>query len=96
MKRTIPALLLGLVVLGAPACGTSTAPTEPEGTTEPAPAADAEIEKAVAVLEAIGAEPARAEAILGEHGLTAEQFETLMYDIAADPTRAAAFELARK
>lgn len=96
MKRTIPALLLGLVVLGAPACGTQTAPTQPEGTTELPPAADAEIDKAVEVLAAIDAEPARAEAILGEHGLTAEQFEALMYDIASDPARAAAFETARK
>jgi hypothetical protein len=65
------------------ACGTSTP------VADPAPAAVA------AVAEALEAAPGDADAILSEHGWTAETFEARMYEIAEDPALTKAFLDAR-
>lgn len=62
----------------------------------PAPRAltDAEramVDKAGAVARAIEANPDGAAQILQQHGLTQEQFEGMLYDIAADPDLTAAY-----
>lgn len=50
------------------------------------------VDKAVTVARAVEANPGRADEVLREHGLTTEQYEDLMYDIAADPDMSAEFE----
>jgi hypothetical protein len=48
-------------------------------------------EPAVAVAQAIRANPAGADSILVAHGLTHDGFDSLMYDVAADAERARAY-----
>jgi hypothetical protein len=43
----------------------------------------------------IAADPDAAEATLEAAGMSVEEFEALMIDIAADPTKSAAFEAAQ-
>jgi hypothetical protein len=50
------------------------------------------VDKAVAVAKAVEANPGRADAVLREHGMTAQQFEDLMYEIAADPAMSEEYE----
>ena len=50
---------------------------------------------AAAVANAIAAKPAAADSILRAAGYTPEQFEQLMYDIAADSAMSAAYAAAR-
>jgi len=52
------------------------------------------VEQAVTVAKELRAKPDDAEKILGQHGLTADQWEALMYDIASDPALAAKYEAA--
>jgi hypothetical protein len=49
---------------------------------------------AAAITRAVASDPDSAEAVLREHGLTVEEFEAMMYDIAADPELSADFEAA--
>jgi hypothetical protein len=51
---------------------------------------------AAATAKAIDANPARADSILNAAGHTPDSFQQLMYDIASDSTKAAAFAAARK
>lgn len=50
---------------------------------------------AAAVANAIAAKPEAADSILGAAGHTREEFEALMYDIAADSTMSAAYAAAK-
>ena len=50
---------------------------------------------AATTAKAIEANPAAADSILTANGYTRESFQQLMYDIAADSTKAAAFAAAR-
>ena len=52
--------------------------------------------RAAQVANAIAANPDDAEAILSKSGFTEAEFETLLYEIAADPGRTDAFRKARK
>ena len=54
-------------------------------------APDAEVEKAAAVYRGVQANPAAAESVLTAHGLTQAGFDSLMFEIAADSARAAAY-----
>lgn len=54
-------------------------------------ATGADSNKAVTIAKEIKASPDDAEAILKKHGMTEEQFEALMFEIAEDPKRAEAF-----
>lgn len=53
--------------------------------------ADAGVEKAVAVYRGIQANQAAADSVLAAHGLTAASLDSLMYEIASDSARAAAY-----
>ncbi|HYE61122.1 MAG TPA: hypothetical protein VD997_03930 [Phycisphaerales bacterium] len=50
------------------------------------------VAKAAEIAKAVDANPGRADEILREHGMTLEQYDDLMYDIAADPAMSAEFE----
>ena len=72
-----PRLLALVLGIFALACGSE--PDEP-------------VERGAAIAREIRAEPAKAEAILEEHEITIEEFEALMYEIAADPELSARYE----
>lgn len=93
-----------LAALALAACSGEPGATEssrrPSGTVgaaaAPAPRAltDAEramVDKAAAVARAIEANPEGAGQVLQQHGLTQEQFEAMLYDIAADPDLTAVY-----
>lgn len=88
------ALLAGACGKGAPADGAmadSAAAMEMA-----APAADPGVERAVAVYRAIQANPSAAESVLSAHQLTVASLDSLMYEIAADSARAAAYAAATR
>ncbi len=51
----------------------------------------AAVDHAVAAANAIRANPAAADSILAAHGLTRARFDSLMYEVAADPALARAY-----
>ncbi|MCB9758484.1 MAG: hypothetical protein H6739_01460 [Alphaproteobacteria bacterium] len=71
------------------ACDSSPPPEPappPEPVAEPAPpATDPRVEQAVRLARAIDAAPENAAALLADAGLTLEQLDALMYEIAEDP-----------
>jgi hypothetical protein len=50
-----------------------------------------DVDPAVAVAQAIKANPAATDSILAAHGLTRDGLDSLMYDVAADARRARAY-----
>lgn len=64
-----------------------------DGGGEPTPSLSP-VEQAAAAAKAIQADPAQADAALSAHGLTRDSFEALMYEIAADPEKSAAYRAA--
>ena len=58
--------------------------------------AGADVDRAVAVVKGIEANRAAAESVLAAHQLTAEGFDSLMYVIAADSAKSAAYTAAIK
>jgi hypothetical protein len=56
--------------------------------------AGADVDRAVAVVKGIEANRAAAESVLAAHQLTADGFDSLMYRIAADSAKAAAYAAA--
>jgi hypothetical protein len=86
-----PLLLLALVA--ALACANPLA-TTPAAYTPPATPTE-KVALAVTLAEAITAKPDQAEQILGAHGMTSDQLEDLMADIAADPNMSDAYAAAR-
>ena len=89
MPRTMP-LLLALLACGGE---TPTAPPEPAPAekADPAPAMPEEDAQAAAVARTIDADPTQADAALAEAGMTEEDYRKVLYEIAQDPVRAAAF-----
>ena len=85
---------LGLVMSG---CGSDGAPATTNSSTTTAssgaaaPSANAKVEKAAAIAKAIEANPDGSSEVLRQHGMTVQQFEDLMYEIAADPKMSAAY-----
>lgn len=63
--------------------------------TQPA-ALPADVQLAATVARAIDAAPAKADSILAAHGLTREGLDSLMYAIAADSAKTAAYSVARR
>ena len=55
-----------------------------------------DVQLAATVARAIDAEPARADSILSAHGLTRAGLDSLMYAIAADSAKTAAYTAARR
>lgn len=53
-----------------------------------------DVDRAVAVTQGIRAHRAAAESVLAAHKLTAEEFDALMYSIASDSAKAAAYRKA--
>ena len=84
---TRAAILLSVLLA---ACG-SGAKTPSPGATSTVPPKAA---KAAAVAKELKANPDDADAILGRHGMTQQQFEDLMFEIAADEELTKAYEQA--
>lgn len=80
------------------ACGQSASREEQAQPAEqpPAVALPADVQQAVTVADAIAAAPASADSILAAHGMSPEVFDSLMYAIAADPAKSAAYTAARQ
>jgi hypothetical protein len=69
----------GLVSLAG--CGSSNT-----GNPQPAPSAtSSKVDTAVAIAREMEANPEQAEQVLQKRGMTEQQFEDLMYEIASDP-----------
>jgi hypothetical protein len=49
------------------------------------------VDTAVRIAQGVQANPDRADAVLREHGMTVEEYEDLMYEIAADPAMSEEF-----
>lgn len=50
------------------------------------------VDQAVTIAKELRAKPDDAEKILGQHNMSADQWEVLMYEIANDPAMAAQYE----
>jgi hypothetical protein len=77
-------LLLPILVSG---CG---------GTDDGEAAAPEKAVQAAAIADEIAADPDSFDQVLTKHGMTAEQFQDLMFEIAEDDVLSAAYEAARK
>lgn len=93
---------LGAAILLLAACSGERAPAPPVADTVPVSAAPevtdsamALVAPAAAIALALEEHPDRADSILQAAGMTPEQFESLMYRIAADSTARMLFESAR-
>jgi len=86
-------LMLAYSVSLIAACGRSGGGSKaPEQHTSATPA---DVQLAVAVAQAISAAPTKVDSILSAHGLTHAGLDSLMYTIAADSAKAAAYTAAR-
>ena len=89
MKRILPLGIL-IVLLVALTAGCPAPAPEESGSGEDAAVADPaplpeQVQKAVDVAKALEADPDRVAAILEEAVMTPDEYEALLYDIAADP-----------
>ncbi len=92
MNRRLMVLSAGLLLVGACAKAERSEDAMAETAAATASAtADPGVEKAVAVYRGIQANQAAAESVLTANGLTAESLDSLMYEIATDSARAAAY-----
>ena len=89
MTRILPALLLLTACSGEPAPTPHVEPHAPD--VEAEAAVPENVQKAIEIASAIRATPDDAEAVLAEHGMTAEDLEALLFEIAADPAQSAAY-----
>jgi hypothetical protein len=69
--------------------------TTPPPADAPVAAEPTKVERATAIAAAIRKDPSRADAILAEHATTRADFEALLYEIAEDPSPAAAYAAAQ-
>lgn len=93
-------LMLAYAVSLIAACGGGSGSKAPEQQTSATPAAvqtapPADVQLAVVVAQAISATPTKVDSILSAHGLTHAGLDSLMYTIAADSAKAAAYVAAR-
>ena len=89
-------LIAAAASLGLAACssnsGSSSASTPAaSGTPAVSSGQTTKVEKAATVARAIRANPDNADQVLRQNGMTEEQYESLMYEIAADPAMSAEF-----
>jgi hypothetical protein len=91
MTRTLLLPALSLLLAAACAAGDDTADTTAARDTTTAGRA----REAAAIANAIAAKPSAADSILRAAGYTPEEFDRLMYDIAADSAMSAAYTTAR-
>ena len=102
-RRSTAAVALALAMLAGGCSGSSsgrggseaTSATEATGSTAAGAVTLEQAREAGAIAREIVAAPERLDAILEAHGTTAERFDALLIDIAADPRLAAAYEEAR-
>ena len=86
MRNLLSTLAIAAFISTGVACG---------GGDGPAAADDPQVAKAVELAKKLEANPDQAEATLKEAGMSVEDFEALMMDIAADPAKTEAFEKAK-
>lgn len=96
MIRRLPLAVTAALVLGFSLACTGDVASTPTPVPAPAPAALSPEAKAAAIADAIAADPSKADAALAAQGLTAEAYEALLFDIAADASRTKAYLDARK
>ena len=85
MRARTPAIALSFLMLVVPGCDSGKADSD----------VDPQVAKAAEIAVKIQANPDAAEATLAEAGMSVEDFEALMMDIAADPAKTEAFEKAK-
>jgi len=94
MNRRLMLLSVGLLLAGACAKPEQAETAMPDSAATMAPAADAGVEKAVAVYRGLEAHQGAVDSVLAANGLTAAGLDSLMYEIASDSSRAAAYSSA--
>lgn len=88
--RASRAVLISMMVVAIAACGdTADQPGEEE-------AVPTWVTDVAAVADAVEAQPAAADSILRAHDMTRATLDSLLYEIAADPTLTAAYQDARR
>ena len=96
MNRRLIVVPMMLATLGA--CGGADRDDDAAADSAAAPVAasprDADVELAVAVYRGIEASPAAVDSVLAAHGVTETGLDSLMYRIASDSARAAAYAAA--
>ncbi|MDP2957697.1 MAG: hypothetical protein Q8N53_14825 [Longimicrobiales bacterium] len=88
MNARIRTLACGTALILVAACGR---PGQEEASVPAGASATAAVDRAVATAQAIQAKPAAADSILAAYGLTRAGFDSLMYEVAADPEQAKAY-----
>ena len=94
MKRAGLLLLVGCCLIVAGCAAPEPEPPAQEEAAVEAPAPNDLVQKAVEIAKAIEADPDATEQILEGHGLTADEFEQMMFEISADPELSKAYEAA--
>jgi hypothetical protein len=85
MNAPVKRLALGALLILAATCSRS------DGRAAGGNLGMATVDRAVVVARAIQATPTAADSIFAAHGLTRDEFDSLMYDIAADSALARAY-----
>jgi hypothetical protein len=96
MRRPLAYVLPAIAaVIALGGCGGSGSRDTAETAAE-APAGASVEARAASIADAIEARPTAADSILAANGMDLESFEALMFEIAADEQRTAAFQAARR
>ncbi|HMA39297.1 MAG TPA: hypothetical protein VKP10_04430 [Gemmatimonadales bacterium] len=99
MSARIVGLVLAASLIAACGGGGGGKSAEQQQPATPAaqqPTVPADVQLAVAVARAIDAVPAKADSILAANGLTRDGLDSLMYAIASDSAKTAAYSAARR
>jgi hypothetical protein len=88
--------LLAAALLVLAACSKPDATRADSAAAAPSAAPADRVAMAAAVSDAIAADPAKADSILRANNLTQEQFQQMMFDIAADSSQSARYAAAKK
>ena len=99
MSARIVGLVLAASLIAACGGGGGGKSAEQQQPATPAaqqPTVPADVQLAVAVAQAIDAAPAKADSILAANGLTRDGLDSLMYAIASDSAKTAAYSAARR
>lgn len=93
-RGRLPSLVI-VLLMGA--CGGEPdAPDIPAATSDVAMSPPAWVSELAEMANAIEAAPASADSILSAHDMARATFDSLVYEVAADPTLSAAFEALRR
>jgi hypothetical protein len=91
MRLTGVILAAACVSLGGCSSGSSTNSSSEPSAVALSGAESAKVEKAAAIARELRADAGAADAVLRRHGMTEQQFEDLMYEIAEDPEMSEAY-----